>query len=568
MKFLLYTKIGEDSVQQSLGLPEYSYYFVYKEFKGIFSKLGDVVSVYSETDIHEQYRLAIEQGDTCVVVFFCPPHVAPDVFPYPSFCVLAWEFDTIPDEVWDEDPRNDWRYVFNRQLGLICLSSHTRYVVERAMGDDFLVSDIPVPVWDRFKDFPVRIKDSTADHTLQIESIGSVIDSRSYRVEEGVFEYIAESPSLQLSTWGDETLELDFSNRRFDSAYLGGFYLPEEWGSWSRLEYPWVMLPMQLHGDFDVELQARGFGPTVGQSVGISFGRAVDHFNLQADLTTYYFSFRNVAPCNLVRFTGLDMTPHAYHEDPRSMILGLEKIRIIAVGKNQIDIPPTVRNMDLGIEGIVYTTVFNPVDARKNWELIVSAFCYAFKNDAKATLILKVTHQTVTSIMGRLHYLLQRIGPITCRVVAIHGFLPDDNFNRLIDGTHYYVNASTCEGLCLPMMEFMACGVPAIAPDHTAMQDYSNGECSFIVNSSLEPAIWPHDPRQYKRARSYRIEWSSLVEQFQKSYACFYQEPSQYRRRAKLSREKVRDFSNGERVQGRVVSFLDNLTVPPNARMK
>ena len=557
MKFILYTKIGEDTVQASLGLPEYSYFFVYKEFKSIFQQLGSVASVCSEREIHEQLQLSEQIGEQSVVVFFCPPHVAPDVYPNKSFCVVAWEFDTIPDEAWDDDPRNDWRYVFNRQLGLICLSSHTRQVVERTMGEGFLVSDIPVPVWDRFENFPASKKNAEVSQTLLLEISGNVIDSWNYRLEAESFEYTAKQPSLQLSSWSGEAFELDFTHDKLDSAYLGGFYLPEHWGSWSRLEHPWLMLPKQVQGNFEVELQTRGFGPSIGKPITISFGESREDFLLSGDLVTHCFSFADVEPCNLVRFSGFDMTPHDYQEDPRSMVLGLERIKITSTDEPRLELPLTDSDIRLEANGLVYTTVFNPADARKNWELMVSAFCYAFSNRADATLILKVTHQSVTSIMGRLHYLLQRIGAVACRVVAVHGFLPDDNFNRLIDGTHFYVNASTCEGLCLPMMEFMACGIPAIAPDHTAMQDYSDGDCSFIVNSSLEPAIWPHDPRQFKRARSYRIEWSSLVEQFKRSYDCFHDNTAEYQRRSDLSRARVKSFSCSSRVRDRVAQFLE-----------
>ena len=43
------------------------------------------------------------------------------------------------------------------------------------------------------------------------------------------------------------------------------------------------------------------------------------------------------------------------------------------------------------------------------------------------------------------------------------------------------MNASRCEGLYLPLMEFMSCGTPAIAPDHSAMADYMDAQVGFVV---------------------------------------------------------------------------------------
>ncbi|PNA31995.1 glycosyltransferase, partial [Pseudomonas sp. MPR-AND1A] len=80
-------------------------------------------------------------------------------------------------------------------------------------------------------------------------------------------------------------------------------------------------------------------------------------------------------------------------------------------------------------------------------------------------------------------------------VVVMHGYLDDPQYARLYEAASYYVNASRCEGLCLPLMEFMACGKPAIAPNHTAMKDYIDDSVAFIVRSSEELTIWPQDTR-------------------------------------------------------------------------
>lgn len=553
MKFLLYTKIGEDTVKQSLGLPEYSYYFVYKEFKTIFAKFGDIVSVQSEEDIHAQYRIAAEQGETCVVVFFCPPHVAPDVLPYPSFCVLAWEFDTIPDEVWDEDPRNDWRVTFNRHLGLICLSSHTHAVVKRVMGEQYPVSAISVPVWERFSNMALAA-DTAETHRIQID--GNIIDSHNYKIDSDTFCMKDSVNNFQITPWDGQPLNFSFDIDHQDSAFLGGFYRAEPWGSWSRLKQPWLFLQTQLSGDFVLELQASGFGLTVGKQVCVIIGKVTQSFILAPQSSVYRLQFKDVEPSNLVEFKGLDIRYHGYDLDPRTMALGLEKLSITDSQPHRPPTPGLSKITDLWLDGVVYTTVFNPMDARKNWEKIVSAFCYAFKNHDDATLVLKVSSQHLSSIMGRLHFLLQQIGEIQCRVVAIHGYLPENNYLSLIGATDYYVNASSGEGLCLPLMEFMACGVPAIAPHHTSMLDYSDNESSFLLDSSLQPDIWPHDTRMLMRTRSYRISWQSLVDQYRTSYQVIRRNKSGYLRKSIRAKNNIKNISNQALVVAKVDGFL------------
>jgi hypothetical protein len=104
-------------------------------------------------------------------------------------------------------------------------------------------------------------------------------------------------------------------------------------------------------------------------------------------------------------------------------------------------------------------------------------------------------------------------------VVAIHGFLDKSSYDKLVRNTTYVVNTAHGEGQCLPLMEYMSAGKPAIAPDHTAMEDYINSENSFIVKSGIEWTSWPHDPRQLLRTFRYRIDWESLYNAYLESYS-------------------------------------------------
>jgi len=567
MKYLLYTKVNENSIESSLGLPEYSYFFVYKEFKRIFSTLGELVSVHSEEDIHSESQLAQSAGQDFVIVFFCPPHVAPDVTPHKAFCVLAWEFDTIPDVAWDDDARNDWRHVFSQHLGVICLSSDTRSVLKRVMGPEFLVMDIPVPVWDQFKAKDIEAKkisleDGGAASGTPLSVDGNVLDSREYKITDQEFSIGEEGLSLQVSEWSGETLSYNFDSDHYDSGYLGGFYKSEVWGSWSRLERPWLFLNRYLCGDFSVKFTARGYGATIGQRMTVTIGGVQRDFTLCREPSVHELHFSGVPDSNFIYFSGIDLTPQLNSPDNRSMALGLQSLEVInSAQQPRSDQPPVSRPMQFDLDGVVYCSVFNPVDARKNWEDIVSAFCFAFRDEEKATLLLKITHSQLGSFMGRLNFLLQKIGAIKCRVIAVHGFLSQESYRELINATDFYVNASSAEGLCLPMMEFMASGVPALTPNHTAMSDYVDSTSSFILASSKAPTIWPHDPRQLKTATNYRVCWESLVKNYKASYQCATAETPLYQSKSNLSKKMIKDLSSDVEVKSRVLSFLKSAAV-------
>ncbi len=207
----------------------------------------------------------------------------------------------------------------------------------------------------------------------------------------------------------------------------------------------------------------------------------------------------------------------------------------------EADSGDALRNISL--DGIVYTSVFNPCDDRKNWIDMVKAFCAAFQDVEDTTLVLKMTHHSVSSFLGRLHFLFQQMWPFKCRIVALHGYLDDAEYEKLIAATSFYVNAARCEGLCLPLMEFMSCGKPAIAPATHHRADYVEQSSTLLVQSGVEPAIWPHDPRELFRALKYRIDWESLMNAYRHSYEIVKNKPEAYRENGRSRQAEMKDYS-------------------------
>jgi glycosyltransferase involved in cell wall biosynthesis len=262
-------------------------------------------------------------------------------------------------------------------------------------------------------------------------------------------------------------------------------------------------------------------------------------------------------PANLIQFSGLDTATLPDARDLRSMGIGVRRIwlereaplSVHAVTAKDIPLP-------LSLSGVVYASVLNPGDDRKNWLEMLTAFCYAFRDEPRATLLLKMTHRSVGSFLGQFHFMLQRIGPMQCRVVLLHGYLEQASYQQLIAATTFYVNTSHCEGLCLPLMEFMSDGVPALAPYHTAMRDYVSADNAFIIDSGLEPAIWPHDSRHLLRTLRYRLDWQSIVKAYQDSFHLALQAPALYRRMSEHARRAQRDFCAEEIVREKLSSFF------------
>ena len=124
MNFILYSDVNDRSISQSLGRPEYSYYFVLKAYRPVLESLGRVHVVSTSAEVDPLYRQLLAAGESSVFLSFTPPQNTPTDLECPTICVIAWEFDSIPDESWDDDPRHDWTQMLARQGRVITLSSH------------------------------------------------------------------------------------------------------------------------------------------------------------------------------------------------------------------------------------------------------------------------------------------------------------------------------------------------------------------------------------------------------------------------------------------------------------
>jgi glycosyltransferase involved in cell wall biosynthesis len=213
--------------------------------------------------------------------------------------------------------------------------------------------------------------------------------------------------------------------------------------------------------------------------------------------------------------------------------------------------------IEIALEGIIYLSVFNPKDGRKNADDMMDAFCSAFRDTADATLILKLSHTDCEEKLSLLYERMQQLMPYRCRFLMIAGYLETNEYERLVGAASYAVNTSSGEGQCLPIMEHMSCGKPAVAPNHSGMADYVNSENSFVVRSANEPSAWPHDPRYAFRVFRRRINSESLVEAYRESYRVAKNDPERYTAMGRNAHETLRRHCSRQTATERIVSLLE-----------
>ncbi|GIW87325.1 MAG: hypothetical protein KatS3mg108_1649 [Isosphaeraceae bacterium] len=209
----------------------------------------------------------------------------------------------------------------------------------------------------------------------------------------------------------------------------------------------------------------------------------------------------------------------------------------------------------LVLGGIVFTSVFNLLDERKNPRDLLTAFLLEFKTRSDATLVLKLTScpATEAEVVRRLNQLYRSLGiEHRCRVVAILDYLDDAQMAALMRATTAYVNASLAEGACLPLQDAMASGRPVVAPDHTAMADYIDQEVGCVVGSSAEPTHWPHDPERRIETSWRRINWESLRYGLREvAWAAEY-DRRRYARWSQAARKRIGELASAEVVERRL----------------
>ena len=220
------------------------------------------------------------------------------------------------------------------------------------------------------------------------------------------------------------------------------------------------------------------------------------------------------------------------------------------------------KNVSLHLKGIIYTTVFNPNDGRKNWQDLLRGFIWAFRKLEDVTLILKVIYHDFEEVRGPLADEIFKLRPFRCRVVIVHGYLNDDEYAKLVRGSTYIVNTAHGEGQCLPLMEYMSAGKPAIAPSHSAMEDYINKGNSFVVKSCVERVNWPHDPRGVLRTFRYRINWESLYNAYLESYSVAKNDPGRYSRMSGCAVESLKKYCSKAVVEERLINVFQKCGVP------
>ena len=248
------------------------------------------------------------------------------------------------------------------------------------------------------------------------------------------------------------------------------------------------------------------------------------------------------------------------------------KVRALkAVGREPIlDPDPLLPSTPLTLSGLVYSSIFNLGDKRKNHHDLLSAYLLAFKDRSDVTLVIKLATNPVREHheINIFKHMYKTLGiQHQCRLVVITDFLTDQQMTDLIRVSTFYLNTSKAEGACLPLQQSLAAGRPSIAPDHTSMADFMDDKIGFVIRSFPEPTYWPHDPEMRTETYWNRMVWSDLRDHLLASAELVEEDLPRYREMAAQARSRMLRYASRDVVEVALRNALENLPEVETGRL-
>lgn len=211
---------------------------------------------------------------------------------------------------------------------------------------------------------------------------------------------------------------------------------------------------------------------------------------------------------------------------------------------------PATRTLNL--DGIVYTSIFNPDDGRKNWQDLLSGFLLTMARERDVTLVIKLVTSNPLAIGRLLSWYYNQHFQHECRLVLIDSYLTDEEMRRLAHASTYYYHTTRAEGNCLPLMDFLAAGRPALSPVHSAIGDYFDDSLGFSFQSHPEPSPWPQAPQLGLRTTWHRMVWDSIPPRLRDSLDVIRHHPERYQQMAANARNRMLDTATQADVLNRL----------------
>ena len=217
--------------------------------------------------------------------------------------------------------------------------------------------------------------DRALDRTRFVRLDEDVLDSRQILFKSLISSVTNVLETLDAPKWNGDELQFKTTKNSAKSLDAFGFYEKEEWGAWSRISEPFLVLPVAITGLIVMDLQISGYGNNVGTTVRVNLGSSMNVVRLDSSMKTVEMIFRLDYPSRVLRFSGIDSTESTLVADSRSMGLAISSVRIQKYAgrtfqrtKSRDTFFTGSKNMDVGLVGFyppetwgAWSAVENPI---------------------------------------------------------------------------------------------------------------------------------------------------------------------------------------------------------------
>jgi glycosyltransferase involved in cell wall biosynthesis len=160
-----------------------------------------------------------------------------------------------------------------------------------------------------------------------------------------------------------------------------------------------------------------------------------------------------------------------------------ERIRVVPHGIDPRVFRPDGTRYPLATEKRFRFLFVGGVSMRKGSDLLLDAFRQAFTAADDVCLVLKDHSGDLfyRDNHARDRIAAMRADPLAPEIVHLDAFLPEAELAALYRSCDVAVFPYRAEGFCIPILEAMACGTPAIVPQFGACLDFCTAETSYLV---------------------------------------------------------------------------------------
>ena len=127
--------------------------------------------------------------------------------------------------------------------------------------------------------------------------------------------------------WGADEFVCELQRGSVSAAIAVGFYEFEDFGVWSRVPRPYLILDKSVSGEFVLEIEARAFGRNIDHELKVIIGDCERSLTLDETPCTREMHFCVEGNAHVVAFGGVVARSDPANDDPRSLGIGLTSLR-------------------------------------------------------------------------------------------------------------------------------------------------------------------------------------------------------------------------------------------------